>query len=203
VAAAIATFAALTHLVLGGRSTALDRAILLWMARVRTPSVTMVMVVVTALGSPRPFALLTLAFVAVLIARRDRWGIAHLVVAGLGAWILEYAIKRLLERARPTEVAHLVQVSGYSYPSGHALAGAALYLTMAIIAARHLRRRAPKALLIAAACTLIITIGVSRMYLGVHYPSDVASGIALGTAWALLVSAAVGAMGRPKQVSSS
>jgi undecaprenyl-diphosphatase len=83
----------------------------------------------------------------------------------------------------------LVQVSGFSYPSGHSLAAAALYLTMAIVAGRHLRTRASKAVLVAGAFFLVGMVGVSRVYLGVHYPSDVASGVSLGTAWALILAA--------------
>ncbi|SRR6266700_1272582 len=85
----------------------------------------------------------------------------------------------------------LVQVTGYSYPSGHSLSAAALYLTMAIIAGSHLRTTASKAVLVAGSCVLVATVGVSRVYLGVHYPSDVVSGISLGTAWALILAAAV------------
>lgn len=168
-----------------------DRAILLWVADLRTPPITSFMVGVTALGSPRPFTIVMLVALAILIALRDRRGVLQLVAAGLGTWILESATKNLLARTRPTEVVPLVQVSGYSYPSGHALAAAALYVTMAIIAGRYLRGRASKAVLIAATFVLITIVGASRVYLGVHYPSDVASGIALGTAWALLVSALV------------
>jgi undecaprenyl-diphosphatase len=110
----------------------------------------------------------------------------------VGTWILETATKNLIERIRPTEVAPLLEVSGYSYPSGHALAASALYLTMAIIAARHLRGRATKVLLVSATCLLVAAIGVSRVYLGVHYPTDVLSGVALGTAWALLLATVIG-----------
>jgi len=192
IALAVGTFAAVTHQMVAGRYAAVDRAILVWLAGLRAPSITAVMVGVTALGSQKPFAIVMLVALAVLIALRDRWGVIHLAAAGLGTWVLEAATKGLLERTRPTEVVPLVQVSGYSYPSGHALAAAALYLTMAIIAARYLRGRASKALLIAGAFVLITMIGVSRMYLGVHYPSDVVSGTALGTAWALILAAAVG-----------
>jgi undecaprenyl-diphosphatase len=195
-ALAVGTFAAVTQQMVAGRHAAIDRAILVWVAGLRAPPLTVVMVGVTTLGSPRPFTVLTLVALAILIALRDRRGVIHLAAAGLGTWILETATKGLLERARPTEVVPLVQVSGYSYPSGHALAAASLYLTMAIVAGRYLRGRASKVLLIAGAFALITMIAVSRVYLGVHYPSDVVSGISLGTAWALLLSAVVGAVAR-------
>ena len=192
IALAVGTFAAVTHQMVGGRFAAVDRAILFWLAGLRAPSLTAVVVGVTALSSQKPLAIIMLVALAILIALRDRWGVIHLTAAGLGTWVLEAAMKGLLERTRPTEVAPLLQVSGYSYPSGHALAAATLYLTMAIIAARYLRGRAAQAVLIAGTFVLITTIGASRVYLGVHYPSDVVSGIALGTAWVLILAAVVG-----------
>jgi len=185
IALAVGIFAAVTHQVMAGRSAA-DREILLWMAGRRTPSITTVMVVVTTLGSPRLVTIITLVFLAVLIALRDRWGVIQLTAAGLGTWLLDRATKNLLEQARPTEVVHLVQVSGYSYPSGHALAAAALYLTLAIVAAKYLRARMAKALVLAGAFALITLIGVSRVYLGVHYPTDVIGGWIIGFVWASL-----------------
>lgn len=69
----------------------------------------------------------------------------------------------------PTEVEHLVEVSGYSYPSGHSLAAAALYLTMAIVAGTHLRAVSSKAVLMAGAALLVALVALSRVYPGVHY----------------------------------
>jgi len=191
IALALGTFAALTYEVAAGRYPIADRKLLLWIAGLRTPSLTTVMIGATWLASGRPLTIIMLVALAALLALHDRWGAIHLAAAGAGTGIGEAATKSLLERARPTEVVHLVQVTGYSYPSGHTLAAAALYLTMAILGARHLRGRASKALLIAGSFALIVMVGLSRVYLGVHYPSDVLSGFSLGVAWALLVSAVV------------
>ena len=74
-----------------------------------------------------------------------------------------------------------------SYPSGHSLAAASLYLTVAILVCRHLQRTGHQIAILAMTVGIILLVGTSRIYLGVHYPSDVASGISLGTARALLL----------------
>jgi len=104
-----------------------------------------------------------------------------------------------LRKTKLSEVEHLVQVTGYSYPSGHSLAAAALYLTMAIVAGAQLRTVASKTVLFAGASLLVALVGISRVYLGVHYPSDVLSGIALGTAWALILSALIAVVVRRRR----
>ena len=192
IAFALGTFLLVTHETIAEREGAgADRAVLLWIARLRAPRLTGVMVDLTALGSPTLVVLFTFVTFAMLAVLRDRRGAAHLVVASAGTWICTTATKNIIEKARPTEVEHLVQVSGFSYPSGHSLAAAALYLTIAIIAGTHLKTVASKAVLFVGAALLVGLVGLSRVYLGVHYPSDVVSGVSLGTAWALILAAAI------------
>ncbi len=201
IALAVGAFLIITHETISEREGAtIDRAILLGVARLRTPRLNGVMVDLTALGSPTLVTLFTVVTFAILLVLRDRRGALHLAVASVGTWIWTSATKNLIEKARPTEVEHLVQVSGYSYPSGHSLAAAALYLTMAIVAGTRLRTVASKAVLVAGASLLVALVAISRVYLGVHYPSDVLSGMALGTAWALILAALIAAAARPKRV---
>src|SRR5271167_502051 len=114
-------------------------------------------------------------------------GALQLVAASVGAGILTTTIKNYIDRPRPEVVAQLIQVSGLSYPSGHSLAAASLYLTVAILVCRHLQRTGHQISILAMTVAIILLVGISRIYLGVHYPSDVASGMSLGAAWALLL----------------
>lgn len=110
----------------------------------------------------------------------------HLLTAGAGGGLLVTAIKLAVHRARPEVVAHLVAVSSPSFPSGHAADSAYVYGTLALIAARASRRDAERRYLAAACVALVVAIGVSRVVLGVHWPSDVLAGWAIGAGWALL-----------------
>jgi len=196
IALAIGTFVVVTRATLADGETAVDVAILRGVARLRTASLTAIMVDVTALGSPTVVALLTVVTFAILIVLRDRWGVLQLAVASLGTGILTAVMKNALGRTRPTEVPRLVEVSGFSYPSGHSLAATVLYLTMAIVAGRHLRTKASKAAFVMGAFVLTAMVGISRVYLGVHYPTDVVGGVALGTAWALFLAATAAVIAR-------
>jgi undecaprenyl-diphosphatase len=95
--------------------------------------------------------------------------------------------KNIIERIRPEEAQQLIVVSGFSYPSGHSVSVSALYLTIAIIAARYVQRSGARAAIFLAVSAVLVMVGASRVYLGVHYATDVVSGISLGAAWALLL----------------
>lgn len=140
---------------------------------------------VTALGST---AILTpiAALAAVFLMMQRRAGAAALVVftsisaIGLNAWL-----KQEFGRVRPDLVLRLVEIDSPSFPSGHATASAAIYTTVALLAARSTAMRRDRIFLVAVALAATGGVGLSRVYLGVHYPSDVAAGWALGLGWAV------------------
>jgi undecaprenyl-diphosphatase len=155
--------------------------------RIRTPWLTSAAIDVTALGSITLVVLFSVFTLVVLLMLRDRRGALQLLAASVGAGILTIVTKDIIERIRPPEAQRLIVVSGFSYPSGHSLSTAALYLTIAIIASRHIERSGAKTVIFLAVSAVVIMVGASRIYLGVHYATDVASGFSLGAAWALLL----------------
>jgi undecaprenyl-diphosphatase len=164
-----------------------DAAVLRLVALVRRPWLNGVAMDLTALGSPILVAIFTIVVGAILLVKGDRRGATILVVSSFASALLTSVTKRLLERPRPEIVPRLVEVTGLSYPSGHSLASAAVYLTAAFVVARHVSLVRERVAGVVLTAVLVLTIGVSRVYLGVHYPSDVFGGILLGTAWALVM----------------
>jgi undecaprenyl-diphosphatase len=184
---ALGTFVRITRELIEGDVSAMDSAILLAVARRRTPWLTITAVDVTALGSITLVVLFSVFTLVVLLVLRDRMGALQLFTASVGAGISTLVAKNLIERTRPAEAQQLIVVSGFSYPSGHSVSTSALYLTIAIIAGRYVQHTGARAAIFVAVSAVLIMIGASRVYLGVHYPTDVVSGISLGAAWALLL----------------
>jgi undecaprenyl-diphosphatase len=184
-ALALLVFVRITRELMEGEVGAMDRAILLAVAKTRTPWLTTAAVDVTALGSITLVGLFSAFTLLVLLVLRDRTGAFQLLAASAGASILTIVTKDMIERIRPAEAQQLIVVSGFSYPSGHSVSTSALYLTIAIIAGRYIRHSGAKTAIFLAVSVVLILIAASRVYLGVHYATDVVSGISLGAAWAL------------------
>lgn len=140
---------------------------------------------ISALGGFTVIWLLTLAASGFLILAR-RWGSLAVLLAAIGgATVLNNVLKLSFHRARPDIVEHLTQSWSASFPSGHAMVSAATYLTIAALLAENLTSKAMRFYLLFLAVLATVLIGVSRVYLGVHWPSDVAAGWAAGAAIAL------------------
>jgi undecaprenyl-diphosphatase len=179
---AVGGFLAITRTIQGPGGNAFDRAVVQAVGRARHPMSNALVRGVTFFGS-------VVAGVAIsgtaIVAFRDRPRIAHQVIAGaLGGISAELVIKRFFQRERPTLLAHLEKVKSTSFPSGHSMAAASLYLTLGFVGARSRRLRPHRAAIIASAATFASAIGATRVFLGVHWPTDVLGGLALGTAWA-------------------
>jgi len=141
---------------------------------------------VTALGSTTVLSFVVLA-TALFLWLRGRTHTALLVlVSTLLGGAAVTLIKALVGRARPDLIDRLMQETSNSFPSGHAATSAIVYLTLATLLFPVVREAQMRAFLIGVALVLVAAIGVSRVYLGVHWPSDVIAGWAFGSVWALL-----------------
>lgn len=141
---------------------------------------------ITALGGYAVLTLIVVAIASYLLLAGKR-GAAVLVVAAVGSGaILSETLKLGFARPRPDLVAHLAEVQSASFPSGHAMLSAITYLTLGALLARVHEKRRVKMFVLGAGIALTMLVGVSRVYLGVHWPTDVLAGWSLGAAWAAL-----------------
>ena len=141
---------------------------------------------ITALGSPTVLGLTVLAVTGYLFLQGLYRNGLFIFVASTGGWVLNWILKEVFARARPDVVPHLREVMSSSFPSGHALTSAAIYLTLGTLLMRIAEGRLTKYYCIAIAMFVTFLVGVSRVFLGVHYPSDVVAGWLIGMSWALL-----------------
>ncbi|TME25332.1 MAG: phosphatase PAP2 family protein [Chloroflexi bacterium] len=181
---ALAAITALVGFGVTALRPGLDIEILQAVALHRDATVTSIAEILTTAGS---FPLLAPLSVAALLLRR--WNrpaddIALVVIAA-GSAALPWLVKLIVARPRPT-FEHLQQLSSLSFPSEHTTQAAAIYLTVAILLSKDLNRGL-RELVIVLALLIAVVVAWSRVYLGVHYPSDVAAGLILGWSWALLV----------------
>jgi len=183
----LGSFLAITRTIGGEDGNPFDRAVVRKVGRVRHPVSNAVMSGVTFFGSA-PGATVVSA-IAIARARRRPRLVPQLVLGALGGTIAELILKRFFRRQRPRLLDHLEDVTSTSFPSGHSMASSSLYVTLAFVASRSRRLRRRRSSLLAGAGTWAALIGATRVYLGVHWPTDVLGGLALGTAWACAVEA--------------
>ncbi len=141
---------------------------------------------ITMLGG-LPFIAIMTAAVIGFFAFQRRYHAAWLTLAAIGGGMLVVTLlKHGFARPRPSLVPHLTSVATHSFPSGHSMLSAVTYLTLAAFLAQATSRRPAKICILGVAVLLALAIGLSRIYLGVHYPTDVLAGWCAGLAWALI-----------------
>jgi undecaprenyl-diphosphatase len=138
----------------------------------------------TSLGSPAVLALVVLAVVGFLLLQGRRRTAIAVTLTCFSGEIVDNAMKHAFNRPRPTVVPALREVWSTSFPSGHAMESAIVYLTLGAMLMRVANRRITKVYCMTVAVLLTAIVGISRVWLGVHYPTDVLGGWLIGFVWA-------------------
>jgi len=140
---------------------------------------------ITSLGGTALLGLFTLTVAGFLWLNRKRAMLVLVLISIVGGVFVSFGLKALIGRPRPSAVPHLAVVSSASFPSGHAFMSAVVYLTLGILLTAVVRRRRLKLYILFVSLMFTFLIGISRVYLGVHYPTDVLAGWTGGLVWAL------------------
>lgn len=163
--------------------TVVDRPWHRWVVEHRAPVLTWLTDVFSTIGDTVVLAALA-ALVTEWLVMRRRWSDAVLVaVTTVGAAVLVPLIKNIVARPRPPVTDRLVTETNWSYPSGHSLGATAVLGVLTVVLVARLAKRVARVLAVTAAVVLVGAIGVSRVYLGVHWPSDVLAGWLVGGSW--------------------
>lgn len=186
-------FAAIADEVIEGDTLRYDDKILLAIYQHATVELNQIVVFMTQLGGVGFVIGITMAIIGVLVWR-EKWQSVTQVAAGvIGAGALNLLLKLTFERDRPSLWEHIVTETSYSFPSGHAMLSSAIAFSLVAIL-WHTKWRWPAIVL---GGLYMITIGFTRLYLGVHYPTDIFAGWLVSFAWVILVGAVLGAV-RPR-----
>jgi undecaprenyl-diphosphatase len=183
-ALALSLFVWLGYVIHPGEPTRLDLLIREWVRSLESAKLTPLMWAASVYGAPlrlSPFG----AIMALLFLARGWYRGSFLVIVTLaGAGLLDTGLKVFFGRTRPEAFfTYYPAPESFSFPSGHALFATCFFGGLAVLLSQRLRGRAAKALVWAVALALIVVIGASRVYLGVHYPTDVVAGYAVGIVW--------------------
>jgi len=162
---------------------ALDASAGTWLHVRATPLVSNAMAVVSFLGAPTTLTIVAVGGSLLLLYRRRRTEAATLSTVVLGGNLLNFCLKHLIQRGRPVFDDPIFSLPTYSFPSGHAMASTVFYGLLAVYASVNTRQGYAACIGIAAAVFMVALVSFSRIYLGLHYLSDVMAGIAEGIAW--------------------
>ena len=178
---AIWVFAQIADEVVEKETTTTDTQILEAIRRLHTPLLDQSMVGITFLGQPSVLVVLSLSLGIWLLFQHRRSEATTLAIAAIGAAGLNYWLKELFARDRPALWDRVVDVRYYSFPSGHAMVSVVMYGLIGYLLAKTFPRW--RVLIFILTVLLVVAIGFSRLYLGVHWPTDIAAGYAAGLVW--------------------
>ena len=183
-------FAMLASEVREGETQHFDDAVRMTVYGVASPRATTVLHTITQLGSPLFLLPMTIICALIFLHGRRIRGAILLTATMLGVTLLNQILKSIFQRPRPLPFFGLTMPASYSFPSGHSLAAFCFYGALAALVTARLRSRWLSALVWAIAVVIIVAVGFSRLYLGVHYLSDIVGGYATGFVWVLTVASA-------------
>jgi undecaprenyl-diphosphatase len=184
---ALFLFGWLADEMLEGDTVAFDLHVRAATHAIASPGLTRALRLASLLGGPAVLAALGAVLTALFVWRRWWRGAILLPMAMLGAGVLDTALKFAFRRTRPTAFFDYPLPASYSFPSGHALFAFCFFTAGAALLAPRLQHRVLRWLVWAAAAMLVLAIGFSRIYLGVHYPSDVIAGYTVGLLWSSVI----------------
>ena len=164
--------------------TVIDYQISHYFYKLHSPMLNTVMTMITHIGDLVVQTAVTILIVLLLfVLKKWRTALWYGLTVLLGAGILNGAIKEFYGRARPSQILPLVEIGGHSFPSGHSMGSVIVYGGILFLVLRSLRSTGLKKIISLIVCLMILAIGFSRIYLGVHFPTDVIGGFSLGFAW--------------------
>ena len=183
-------FGVLANEVREGQTQDFDDALRMTVYGVASPRATAVLHAITQLGSPLFLLPMTIVISLTFLHLRRIRGAILLAATMLGVSVLNWALKAFFQRPRPLPFFGLTTPASYSFPSGHSLAAFCFYGALAALVTARLRSPLLRAAVWAGAVVIVVAVGFSRLYLGVHYPSDIVGGYATGFVWVLTVASA-------------
>lgn len=192
-------FSELAEVVIAGRTQHFDDAVLRWVSTHHTHVLDGVMLEITALGTGIVVLMIVCVAALFLTLTKHKYSALLLLVATAGGLVLDLVLKLRFDRPRPHIFTWGTNAISSSFPSGHAMSATIVYSTVAYLAARLQRRQWARWVTLIVAAVVILLICDSRVYLGVHYPSDVLAGMIIGLAWAAFCMATLEAIQRFSQ----
>lgn len=179
----IVSFCTIAYLVEMDQLVTFDHLIMTYVQSFETDILTNIMIFFSYIGDTVPVIIISLAsaffLYRVLHHRRELF---LLVITMIGSTLLNITFKVIFQRTRP-EINQIVFEEGYSFPSGHSMAAFSLYGILTFLLWRHIKTRIGRGILLMVNSLMIVLIGLSRIYLGVHYPSDVIGAYAVSGFW--------------------
>ncbi|WP_240417721.1 phosphatase PAP2 family protein [Paenibacillus periandrae] len=176
-------FGLIALLIHDRRLDAFDQTIIGWVQALESPGLTLIMKGFTTIGSGLVIAILVpLVAVFLYFVLGHRRELYFFIGVIIGSTLLNEVLKIIFHRARPT-IHRIIDAAGYSFPSGHSMAAFTLYGVIAFLLWRHVSGAFNRSILILFSILMIVMIGISRIYLGVHYPSDVLGGYMASGTW--------------------